>query len=739
MGISVRRRIGPYREILRAFWDNRDRPRYAWRILSRGVCDGCALGTTGLKDWTLDGVHLCWVRLNLLRLNTMPAMDPARLRDAEAAARLPEAVLRRWGRLPHPLIRRKGDPGFSPLSWDAALELAAARMAATDPRRMAFYLVSRGTVNETYYAAQKAARALGTNHIDNSARVCHSPSTTGLKETLGFGATTCSYSDLMRSDLVVLLGSNAANNQPVMMKYLHLAKKRGARVAVVNPFREPGLDRYWIPSNLDSALLGTRIADRFFSIRVGGDIAFLNGVLKILIERGAVDAAFVAGHTTGWADLEAALAGQSFAELEEGAGASREEMAAFADLYAGARSAIFIWSMGITMHRHGVENVKAIVNLALARGMVGRSGAGLMPIRGHSGVQGGSEMGCAPNLFPGGAAVDEAGARRLSEEWGFPVPAWKGDFIPTSLDRAHAGELDVLYCVGSNLFGILPDSDYGREAVARIPFRIHHDIVANPQMLVEPADTVLLLPATTRYEMAGGNTETSTERRIIFNPEIPGPRVEGARDEWRVLLDLAQRVKPEAADRLRFESTAAIREEIARVVPLYEGIQHLKAQGDHIQYGGPHLGEGGRFGLPGGKGRFTPLVPPGRNVPPGHFQLITRRGKQFNSMVLGARDMTLGAGRDTALLAPEDMNRLGLGDGDPAVLRSGTKEHPVRVRGGDVRPGTVVMTWPEANRLIPRGVSDPACGIPAYRDATVEIVTGTPTGTPTGTRTGTRT
>jgi molybdopterin-dependent oxidoreductase alpha subunit len=719
---TLRRRLGPFREILRAIWDNRDRPGYAWRILTRGVCDGCALGTSGLRDWTIDGVHLCWIRLNLLRLNTMPAMDPGLLRDAGAAEHLTEADLRGWGRLSRPLIRRRGEPGFSPIAWDDALDLAAARLAATDPRRMAFYLVSRGTVNETYYAAQKAARALGTNHIDNSARVCHSPSTTGLKESLGFGATTVSYTDLMESDLVVLVGSNAANNQPVLMKYLHLAKKRGTQVAVVNPFREPGLERYWIPSNWDSALFGTRIADRFFSIGVGGDIAFLNGVLKFLIAMDAVDAAFVDAHTTGWGELAASLAEQSFEDLEAASGASRDAMRAFAELYAGARSAIVIWSMGITMHRHGVQNVKALVNLALARGMVGRPGAGLMPIRGHSGVQGGSEMGCAPNIFPGGAAVDAAGAGRFSAHWGFPVPDWKGDTVSASLDKAHDGALDALYCVGSNLFAVLPDSAYVREAVGRIPFRIHHDIVVNPQMLVEPADTVLLLPATTRYEMAGGNTETSTERRIIFNPEIPGPRVAEARDEWQVLLELARRVKPELADRLRFDSTAAIRDEIARVVPLYEGIQHLRRQGDQVQYGGTRLGEGGRFGLPDGKGRFTPLRPPDRTVPPGRFRLLSRRGKQFNSMVLGTRDMTLGVGRDTVLLAAADLERLGLADGDAVVVRSEAGECTVRVRAGDVRPGTVIMTWPEANRLIPRGVSDPACGIPAYRDATVDLV-----------------
>jgi len=719
---SLRRRSGPYLEIARALWQNRDRPAYAWRILTDGVCDGCALGTNGLRDWTMSEVHLCWVRLNLLRLNTMPTLDPAVLADAGALARRRERELRRLGRLPFPMIRRRGDAGFRRASWDEAMELMAARVREIDPRRLAFYLVSRGTANETYYAAQKAARFLGTNHVDNSARICHSPSTTGLKQSIGFAATTCSYKDLIGSDLVVFLGSDAANNQPVMMKYLHLARKQGTRIAVVNPFREPGMERYWVPSSVDSALAGTTIADRFFSIRVGGDIAFLNGVMKYLIAEDAVDRGFAANHTEGWEALEAALAGQSFEELERCSGASRESMHEFARLYAGARTAIFVWSMGITMHRHGVQNVKAVANLALARGMVGRPRTGLMPIRGHSGVQGGAEMGCVPNVFPGGAPVDEEGARELEALWGFPVPSWRGRFAAEMVDAAAAGELDALYCVGSNLFGVLPDRDYVRGALERIPLRVHHDIVLNPQMLVEPADTVLVLPATTRYEMAGGNTETSTERRVIFNPEIPGPRVAEARDEWRVLVELAQRVRPEAAGPPAFASTAAIREEIARVIPLYDGIQRLSRKGDQFQWGGERLAEGGRFGLTGGRARFTVVEPPQRDDPPGSFRLSTRRGKQFNSMVFTERDMLTGNGRDAVVLAAEDMTRLGLAEGDRVTVRSSTGELAGRARAGALHPGTVMLHWPEANVLIPRGVSDPECGIPAYRDAAVQVV-----------------
>ncbi|HEY7107584.1 MAG TPA: FdhF/YdeP family oxidoreductase [Acidimicrobiia bacterium] len=703
-----------YKEIARTIWENRDNLPYAWKVLRGGVCDGCALGVAGFHDWTLSGVHLCTTRLNLLRVNTMGALDPAVLGDARALAGRSGKELRDLGRLGHPMVRRRGDPGFRRISWDEALTLVAERIRASSPDRLAFYLTARGLTNETYYVAQKVARFLGTNNIDNAARVCHAPSTTTLKRAIGVGATTCSYTDVIESDLVVLFGANVANAQPVFMKYLFLARKRGAKVAVVNPMREPGLARYWVPSNVESAIFGTRMTDEFFGVHTGGDVAFVNGVLKVLLAEGGVDREFVRERTEGFEEVLEVLERESFDDLERQSGATREDMERFARLYAHARSAVLVWSMGITQHEHGSDNVTAIVNLALARGNVGRRGTGLMPIRGHSGVQGGAEMGAYATALPGGVPVTTEGAAALGEQYGFPVGDRPGLTAEEMIEGAGRGEIDVLYSSGGNFLEVLPDPDFVDGALRRVPLRVHQDIVVSSQMLVEPGDTVVLLPAATRYEQRDGGTETTTERRIAFGPELEGHRVGEARSEWEIFLDLARHVDPDRAHLVAFSSGQGIREEIARVVPSYAGIEQLHVLGDAVQWGGPRLCEGGRFPTPDGKAHFRPVEPATVELPEGQFLLSTRRGKQFNTMVHAEKDPLTGARRDALFISRADALAIGAHDGDRVLVRSDLGTMEARVHLAELRLGNVQVYFPEGNGLLRSARRDAGSGVPDY-------------------------
>jgi molybdopterin-dependent oxidoreductase alpha subunit len=709
-----------YGDIARTIWRNRHNLPYAWRILRKGVCDGCALGVAGFHDWTMSGVHLCATRLALLEMNTTPAVATEALRDVAALRRRSGRELRDLGRLAHPMIRRRGEPGFTRVTWDEALDVVADGIRRAGSDRIGIYLTARGLTNESYYAAQKAARYLGTNNIDNAARVCHAPSTGALKQAIGAAATTCSYRDVIESDLIVLFGSDVANAQPVFMKYLYLARKQGAKVAVVNPFREPGLERYWVPSNVESAVFGTKMADEFFSIHTGGDIAFVNGVLKALLALGGIDKAFVTEHTDGFDALLAELEDESLPMLEERSGATRADFERFAEMYASAERAVLVWSMGVTQHAHGTENVGAIINLALARGNVGRRGAGLMPIRGHSGVQGGAEMGAYATAFPGGVPITAESAAALSEQYGFAVPSRPGRDATAMVEAARRGDLDVLYSSGGNFLDVLPAPDQVEHALARTPLRVHQDIVVTTQMLVEPGEVVVLLPAATRYEQRGGGTSTTTERRIAFSPEIAGPRVGEARAEWEIFRDVARRVRPADAAKLGCDSAQAIRDEIARVVPAYAGIEQLRRTGDQVQWGGARLCDGWQFTTPDGLAHFQVTIPPARAVPEGSFMLSTRRGKQFNSMVWQEHDPLTGAARDELFIAPVDADRMRLRDGDPVAVRSAYGEIRLRVRRAPIRPGNVQAFFPEANVVLPPGRTD-SSGVPDY-NAVVEVI-----------------
>lgn len=682
-----------FREMARVAWENRGELPFAWRILTRGVCDGCALGTSGLKDWTIEGTHLCMVRLELMRLNTAGPLDPKALSDVSRLAPLSSKELRGLGRLPVPMRRRKGDAGFRELSWEEANELAASALRKTDPRRFAVYLTSRGILNEHYYAAQKAARFLGTNHVDNSARLCHAASTSAMKKALGHGATTCSYTDWIGTDLIVFFGSNAANNQPVTMKYLHRARQAGAKVALVNPYDEPGMERYWVPSVAESAIFGTRMADTWFAVDTGGDLAFLLGVFKILAEQGWTDRDFIARNTAGFEESARAAEAAPFEALERDSGVPRSEMRRFAEMLRDSKNAVFVWSMGLTQHAHGTDTVAALLNVGLARGYVGREKNGLMPIRGHSGVQGGAEVGCVP-------ALDPKTRENFESVWGFSLPDFRGFSAAEQVDAAARGEIDLFWIVGGNFLETLPDPAHARLALESVPFRIHHDIVATTAMLAEPADTVLLLPSTTRYESPGGGTETSTERRIIFSPEIEGRRIGSARPEWEAFSEIARLARPERAASLRIESSRQLREEIGRAVPLYSGIEELEKPGDNFQWGGARLFADGRFATPDGKAHFAAVSLRQRAASGPPFAVSTRRGKQFNSMVQHEADPLNGARRGDVLIAAEDAARLGLEEGARLRLTSETGSFVGRAKISRIKPGNLQVHWPEGSVLL---------------------------------------
>jgi molybdopterin-dependent oxidoreductase alpha subunit len=553
---------------------------------------------------------------------------------------------------------------------------------------------------------------MGVANIDSAARTCHAPSTIGLKSTIGVAASTCSLQDVLETDLIVLWGANVANNQPVFTKYLYEAKKNGAKVVVINPYLEPGLENYWVPSKPESFLFGTKLCDLHIPVRPEGDVALANALLKVLLERDSIDHDFVEQHTSGWDELVQHLSTLNIDALLSDAGIDHATLNALADLYATSHSAVLIWSMGITQHRYGVEGVQAIVNVALARGNVGRNGSGLMPIRGHSGVQGGAEMGAYATAFPGGVTVSEESARDLSALWGFKVPSTAGITAPEMVLAAERDELDVLYLDGSNFLDVMPDPQRVEAALSRVPLRVHQDIVLTSQMFID-GDDVILLPSATRYEQEGGGTSTTTERQIAFSPEIVSAPGE-ARSEWRIFSDIAVRMNPTLAPHFSWTDNKSLRTEIAQVVPMYAGIENLSKTHDAIQYGGRHLCADGNFPLPDSRAQFTNLdiAPP--VLPDGAFFLSTRRGKQFNSMIFNEIDPLTGATRDAVYIDARDAAVLKVAEGDRVLLRSDIGSMKARVKIVALASRSVQVHWPEGNVLIDAGLNEDASRIPDY-------------------------
>jgi predicted molibdopterin-dependent oxidoreductase YjgC len=374
--------------------------------------------------------------------------------------------------------------------------------------------------------------------------------------------------------------------------------------------------------------------------------------------------------------------------------------------------------MGLTQHAHGVDTIKALVNVGLARGLPGRPNAGLVPIRGHSGVQGGAEVGCQPD-------VSREARARWSAAWGFAVPEGRGWTATEILHHAAEGDVDLFWITGGNFLETVGEEERSRRALRRPQLRIHQDIVVTSAMLAEGGGDVLLLPATTRYESPGGGTETSTERRIIFSPEIPGRRIGSAAPEWWVFREVMARARPERSALVGLEDAASIRREIARVVPLYAGIDTLAAKGDAVQWGGRTLYSDGRFATSDGKAHFAAVSVPLSARPEGSFIVSTRRGKQFNSMIQQDVDPLTGASRDAVLISMEDLARLKMKGGARVTLRSATGSFTGRLVEAPIKPGNLEVHWPEGNTLLSTDRVDLDSMEPDYNAVvTVEVDSG---------------
>ena len=707
---------------LRKAWQAGGWLKFYRRMRARNACKTCALGMGGQQGgMTNEAGHFPEVCKKSVQAQAADMQPPIaetffQSHTLDALSRWTPRELEYAGRLGFPLYAGPDDRHYRRISWEEALDRVVARMKDTSPERAFFYASGRAS-NEAAFLLQCFARAWGSNHVNNCSYYCHQASGVGLSRALGTGTGTVSLDDLGKADFVLLIGANPASNHPRLISQLVDLRARGGRVLVVNPLKELGLVRFRVPSKPLSLLFGSQISDLYLQPRVGGDIALLKGMVKHLIETDALDRDFLTRHTTGWSEVEADVRDTSWEDLEQGSGLSPAAIRRAADLYAGARNAIFMWAMGITHHAHGVQNVLALVNLAAARGMLGRPGAGLCPIRGHSNVQGVGSVGFAP-------ALKKAFASALEQELGLTLPTHKGFTTYEAMVAAEAGAVDFTFLLGGNLYGSNPDLAFAGRALRRIGLTLYVSTKLNPGHFLGRGRECLILPALARDEERQATTQESMFNFVrLSDGGAPLPPGAEMKSEVEMVAALAARLLPPSSiPWAEMTSHAAIRRIIARVVPGYgpmAAVNRLKRE--FVVEG--RVKHAPDFATPDGRVRcfVTPL--PGLPEAPDEFALMTIRSEgQFNTVVYEEEDIYRGQERrDVVLLNAEDARRLGLREDQPLRVESeaGVLDG-FRLRYAAIARGAAAMYYPEANVVVPRRL-DPESGTPAFKSARVRI------------------
>ena len=694
-----------------------------WTTLrSQNTCKTCAVGMGGqLGGMVNEAGHfpeVCKKSFQAMASDMQAGITPeffARYGFNELRAFGP-ARMEASGRLVFPLWAGEGDTHYREISWDEALGRLATRLRETTPNRSFFYASGRSS-NEAGFLLQLFARVFGTNYVNNCSYYCHQASGVGLGSAIGTGTGTVRLEDLEQCDLLILLGGNPASNHPRLMRSLMELRRRGGAVVVINPARELGLVRFNVPSDWRSLLFGSEIASQYLQPQIGGDIALLTGLAKLVLERGGHDREFIAGQTTGFEEFAARVSATEWPEIEAEAGVSRAEIEELARRFLSAQRVVLAWTMGITHHRHGTDNVRMIANLALLRGMIGRPGAGLMPIRGHSNVQGLGTVGVQPQL-------KQAVLRGLEQKLGLQVPPGPGLDTMGCMEAAGRGEMDVALCLGGNLYGSNPDAVFAERALGQIGLVCHLTTTLNTGHAHGRGRETLVLPVLPRDEEPQPTTQESMFSYVRLSAGGP-PRSPGPRSEVAILAELGRQVLGHRAglDWEELKSHAAIRQLIAETIPGLEPLARIEQPGQEFHIEGRHC-HGPTFNLPGGKARFHAVaIPEQPALRPGELRLMTIRSEgQFNTVVYEEHDLYRGQERrDVILMNAGDVERLGLRVDQLVRVKSVTGEMRYqRVRVYDVRAGNALMYCPEANVLIPREI-DPESRTPAFKHIVVSV------------------
>ena len=637
------------------------------------------------------------------------------------------------GRITEPMVLRAGSSHYEPIAWDQAFELIGGLLRGLASPDQAIFYTSGKTSNEAAFAYQLFVRAFGTNNLPDCSNMCHESTSVALAETIGIGKASVTFQDVHDAQLIVIAGQNPGTNHPRMLTALEQAKKNGARIIAVNPLREAGLVRFKNPQKVRGvAGRGTALADLHLPVRINGDLALFQAIGALLLEWGCVDEDFVERHTWGfeaWAEHVRAL---DWDVVRRSTGLERSQIEEAARMFRDSDRTVVCWAMGITQHRNAVATVKEFANVAFLQGNIGKPGAGLFPVRGHSNVQGDRTMGIwerPPSHF-----LDS-----LRDEFGFEPPREHGFDTVASIKALRDGDAKVFFGMGGNFVSAAPDTEVTEQAMRSADLTVHVSTKLNRSHVVTGREA-LILPALGRSErdLTGGRPQKVTvEDSLCVVKASHGPLEPASphlRSEVDIVCSLAQATLGDRHDLPWDEFRAdyrAIRRRIARVVPgcaAYD--EKVERPGGFTLPHGPR--DSRTFPTEKDRAIFTVSPTTVLDVPEGRLLLQTLRSHdQFNTTIYGLDDRYRGIsnGRRVVFVHPDDIAALGLAEGEYVDLVSewegSERSAPAfRVVGYDQPRGCAAAYYPETNPLVPLESTAEGSNCPTSKSVIVRLVKG---------------
>ena len=693
-------------------------------LTAKNACKACGLGMGGQRGGMTNELGefpaVCNKSVQAQSTDIQPPIPTEIFKHSlKDLKELSGHELEHLGRLNTPIYKKKDSDRFTPISWGEALNIAAKRFCATSPERSFFYSSGRSS-NEAGFLLQLVARLYGTNNVNNCSYYCHQATGVGLKSTIGTGTSTVELADLKGCDLVFLIGANPASNHPRLIHQLKALRDRGGHVVVINPVKEPGLVKFAVPKSAKSMLIGGDfIASRYLQPKIGADIALIKGLAKAVLHNQYQNFEFIAEHTLGFEQFYDDIAATSWKDICDKTGLTREEIEKVAEVYGASKNAVFAWGMGVTHHIHGCENVEYISNLALLRGMIGRPMAGLLPLRGHSNVQGIGTIGVKPVLA-------EEIIKKMETELGVDLPRSSGMDTLACLESAAEGNIDAALIMGGNLYGASPETKWSQQALNRIDFKLYLTTTLNTGHVhgMETSEA-LILPVTARDEEAQPTTQESMFNYIRLS-DGGIQRLDNLKSEVEILASLAEQIIPDSpVDFELFRAHQHIREAIAKCIPGMEELEDIAIAKREFHIKGRLL-HTPTFNTESGQAQFVTQKTDNAKTmkqPNRPFTLATVRSEgQFNTIIYEEEDSYRDVvDRWTVLMNITDMKSLGIRENDRVDIESDFDNmRALKVKAFDIPEGNLISYYPESNILIGRQ-RDPRSKTPAFKSIQVSL------------------